>query len=195
LHYGRLEAVLTIPVLAGGQKARVALARAAYSAARVQLLDDPLSAVDPRVARTLFDACIGPSGCMAAAGCTRVLVTHQRQFLPACDRLLVLRRGVPVAMGSWQEVDALQLPELTGAGAGGHLEQEEESHTAAAALPGEADGAADGRDAANAETLLLLPPPPRLGQAQAVAAAAALPLDGAAHCNGVCLQVHLCNSM
>ena len=39
---------------AGGQKARVALARAAYCRSSVLLLDDPLSAVDPRVGRTLF---------------------------------------------------------------------------------------------------------------------------------------------
>jgi ABC-type dipeptide/oligopeptide/nickel transport system ATPase subunit len=49
-------------LLAGGQKARVALARAAYSGASVQLLDDPLSAVDPRVGQVLFDKCIGPTG-------------------------------------------------------------------------------------------------------------------------------------
>ena len=48
----------------GGQKARVALARAAYSAADIQLLDDPLSAVDPGVGRALFDKCIGPGGIM-----------------------------------------------------------------------------------------------------------------------------------
>ena len=41
--------------LSGGQKARVALARAAYSGADIQLLDDPLSAVDPHVGRQLFD--------------------------------------------------------------------------------------------------------------------------------------------
>lgn len=52
---------------AGGQKARVALARAAYSGCRVQLLDDPLSAVDPRVGRVLFDKCIGPKGILAGA--------------------------------------------------------------------------------------------------------------------------------
>lgn len=46
----------------GGQKARVALARAAYSGASVHLLDDPLSAVDPRVGQVLFDKCIGPTG-------------------------------------------------------------------------------------------------------------------------------------
>src|SRR5690348_9443260 len=40
--------------LSGGQKARVALARAAYAKRAVQLLDDPLSAVDPRVGVTLF---------------------------------------------------------------------------------------------------------------------------------------------
>ena len=48
----------------GGQKARLALARAAYSGASVQLLDDPLSAVDPRVGRILFKECIGPGGLM-----------------------------------------------------------------------------------------------------------------------------------
>jgi hypothetical protein len=31
----------------------------------VQLLDDPLSAVDPRVGRILFDKCIGHQGMLA----------------------------------------------------------------------------------------------------------------------------------
>ena len=48
----------------GGQKARLALARAAYSRAEIQLLDDPLSAVDPRVGRILFNKCLGPDGIM-----------------------------------------------------------------------------------------------------------------------------------
>lgn len=98
------------PLFAGGQKARVALARAAYSQADVQLLDDPLSAVDPRVGRILFDKCIGPQGVMA--GSTRVLVTHQRQYLPRCDRVAVLRGGRLVALGTWEELAPLQLPEL-----------------------------------------------------------------------------------
>ncbi len=50
--------------LSGGQKARLALARAAYRQADIALLDDPLSAVDPRVGRTLFRECIGPGGLM-----------------------------------------------------------------------------------------------------------------------------------
>jgi ABC-type lipoprotein export system ATPase subunit len=61
----------TVLQLSGGQKARVALARAAYAGAHVCLLDDPLSAVDPRVSRILFNQCIGKEGIMrvSAAHC------------------------------------------------------------------------------------------------------------------------------
>jgi ATP-binding cassette subfamily C (CFTR/MRP) protein 4 len=34
-------------------------------------------------------------------GCTRLLVTHQRQFLPQCDRVLILRGGSIVADGPY----------------------------------------------------------------------------------------------
>ena len=59
---------------AGGQKARLALARAAYAAPDVALLDDPLSAVDPRVGRILFSQCIGPQGIMQGAALFAPLV-------------------------------------------------------------------------------------------------------------------------
>ncbi|KAJ9515463.1 hypothetical protein QJQ45_016472 [Haematococcus lacustris] len=96
--------------LSGGQKARVALARAAYCRADVVLLDDPLSAVDPHVGRTLFEQCIGPRGIMQ--GSTRVLVTHQRQYLPQCGQVMVLRRGRCVGQGRWQQLQELGLQEL-----------------------------------------------------------------------------------
>jgi ABC-type arginine transport system ATPase subunit len=48
----------SLPCRSGGQKHRVALARAAYADADVYLLDDPLSAVDAHVGRHLFDHCI-----------------------------------------------------------------------------------------------------------------------------------------
>lgn len=48
--------------LSGGQKARIALARAVYSQPDIILMDDSLSAVDPTTAKSVFDQCIGPDG-------------------------------------------------------------------------------------------------------------------------------------
>ena len=44
--------------LSGGQKQRVSLARAAYASPDILLLDDPLSAVDPHVAKEIFEKLI-----------------------------------------------------------------------------------------------------------------------------------------
>ncbi|KAL4800242.1 hypothetical protein BDV19DRAFT_173145 [Aspergillus venezuelensis] len=60
--------------LSGGQKARVALARAVYSTARILLLDDPLSALDHNTAETIVRRCLtGP----LMEGRVVVLVTHR----------------------------------------------------------------------------------------------------------------------
>lgn len=63
--------------LSGGQKARLGLARAAYSDADLVLLDDPLSAVDPSVGRHIFQECIQT----LMAGKSIILATHQLQYL------------------------------------------------------------------------------------------------------------------
>lgn len=60
--------------LSGGQKARVALARAVYSSARILLLDDPLSALDFNTAENIVRKCFaGP----LTRGRTVVLATHR----------------------------------------------------------------------------------------------------------------------
>ncbi|KAL0086848.1 P-loop containing nucleoside triphosphate hydrolase protein [Phycomyces blakesleeanus] len=59
--------------LSGGQKARVALARAVYSRAKIVLMDDVLSAVDAHTAKHLYEKCLlGP----LMKSRTRVLITH-----------------------------------------------------------------------------------------------------------------------
>ncbi|KAL3867289.1 hypothetical protein ACJMK2_044503, partial [Sinanodonta woodiana] len=73
--------------LSGGQKARVTLARCLYQDADIVLLDDPLSAVDTEVGRHLFNRCI----CDYLKGKTRILVTHQLQYLKKADRILILK--------------------------------------------------------------------------------------------------------
>jgi len=77
--------------LSGGQKARVALARACYVRADTILLDDVLSAVDAEVGATLMQKCI--CGLLRERGCTVVFVTHHVQWLSSCDYTMQLDAG------------------------------------------------------------------------------------------------------
>ncbi|CAF2965348.1 unnamed protein product [Rotaria sp. Silwood2] len=77
--------------LSGGQKARISLARALYADADLYLLDDPLAAVDPKVAKKIFDQCIGPRSLLRQK--TRILVTHQVHFLDEADQTIRLANG------------------------------------------------------------------------------------------------------
>ena len=76
--------------LSGGQKARINLARALYQSADIYLLDDPLSAVDAAVSRHIFDRCVNKY----LKGYLRILVTHQLQYLPQADHILVLHQVI-----------------------------------------------------------------------------------------------------
>ncbi|KAJ3191280.1 hypothetical protein HK101_007909 [Irineochytrium annulatum] len=86
--------------LSGGQRARLGLARAVYARAELYLLDDPLSAVDTKVARHLFEECIQG----ALKGRTVLLVTHQLQFARRCTRVMLLEQGNIVGFGTHQDV-------------------------------------------------------------------------------------------
>ncbi|XP_046426197.1 ATP-binding cassette sub-family C member 4-like isoform X1 [Neodiprion fabricii] len=86
--------------LSGGQKARVNLARAVYRDADLYLLDDPLSAVDSRVGRHLLEECI--NGFLK--GKTRILVTHQLQYLQKADTVVVLNHGFVEHQGTFAEL-------------------------------------------------------------------------------------------
>ncbi|KAE9414262.1 hypothetical protein Angca_002537 [Angiostrongylus cantonensis] len=77
--------------LSGGQKARVALARAIYQDRDVYLLDDPLSAVDAHVSKHIFTNVIGSEGLLKCK--TRILVTHALSFLKDTDIVVVMRGG------------------------------------------------------------------------------------------------------
>ncbi|KAK7391292.1 hypothetical protein VNO78_19706 [Psophocarpus tetragonolobus] len=72
--------------LSGGQKQRIQLARALYQNADIYLLDDPFSAVDAHTATNLFNEYIMEG----LAGKTVLLVTHQVEFLPAFDSIVVV---------------------------------------------------------------------------------------------------------
>ncbi|XP_071648714.1 ATP-binding cassette sub-family C member 4 [Temnothorax longispinosus] len=75
--------------LSGGQKARINLARALYRQSDIYLLDDPLSAVDAHVSKHLFHECIQ----RYLAGKTRILATHQLQYIKGVDAIILLEQG------------------------------------------------------------------------------------------------------
>ncbi|KAH6879589.1 cadmium ion transporter [Coprinopsis sp. MPI-PUGE-AT-0042] len=89
--------------LSGGQKARVSLARVAYSNCEIVLLDDPLSAVDAYVGKAILDDCL-LSGPLASR--TRVLVTHSLHVLPRTDYIYVLENGAIAEQGTYKELMA-----------------------------------------------------------------------------------------
>ncbi|NXI42835.1 MRP7 protein, partial [Galbula dea] len=82
--------------LSGGQKARIALARAVYQDKELYLLDDPLAAVDADVANHLMQKCI--LGVLKHK--TRILCTHRTEFLEKADVLLLLDNGRIVKTGT-----------------------------------------------------------------------------------------------
>ncbi|KAL5612856.1 hypothetical protein BROUX41_004062 [Berkeleyomyces rouxiae] len=65
--------------LSGGQKARVALARAVYSNARILLLDDPLAALDHHTAKSIMQKLFTTTDLMR--GRTIVIVTHRVELV------------------------------------------------------------------------------------------------------------------
>ncbi|KAH6909905.1 ATP-dependent bile acid permease [Coprinopsis sp. MPI-PUGE-AT-0042] len=89
--------------LSGGQKARVSLARAAYSKSDIVLLDDPLSAVDAYVGKKIMDDCLlnGP-----LAKRTRVLVTHSLHVLDKLDYIYVMDHGEIIEHGTYEDLMA-----------------------------------------------------------------------------------------
>lgn len=86
--------------LSGGQRARVNLARAVYSDADIYLLDDPLSAVDAKVGKHIFENCI--NGLLSTK--VRVLVTHQLQYMKSADYIAIFDKGNVANQGKYDQM-------------------------------------------------------------------------------------------
>ncbi|XWW94587.1 hypothetical protein V2A60_002532 [Cordyceps javanica] len=84
--------------LSGGQKARVALARAVYALAPLILLDDIFAALDEATADSIFEALLGAQGVLRRTVCAVVLATSSGKYLPLADHLLFLDANRSVVM-------------------------------------------------------------------------------------------------
>ncbi|EAR91416.2 ABC transporter family protein (macronuclear) [Tetrahymena thermophila SB210] len=88
--------------LSGGQKARISLARAIYSQSDIFLLDDPLSAVDSKVAKQIIEQAI----LKMLKGKTVLMVTHHLDFAQKADKVLIIKEGLIVEQGTYEEIQA-----------------------------------------------------------------------------------------
>ncbi|MDC7700331.1 ABC transporter ATP-binding protein [Vogesella indigofera] len=84
--------------LSGGQRQRVALARALVVEPRILLLDEPLSALDARIRKSLREQI---RDIQQRLGLTTVFVTHdQEEALTMSDRIFVMDQGRIVQEGT-----------------------------------------------------------------------------------------------
>ncbi|XP_052290247.1 ABC transporter C family member 3-like isoform X2 [Citrus sinensis] len=86
--------------LSGGQKQRIQIARALYQDADIYLFDDPFSAVDAHTGSHLFKEVL--LGLLNSK--TVLYVTHQVEFLPAADLVLVIKDGKITQAGKYTDV-------------------------------------------------------------------------------------------
>jgi len=89
--------------LPGGYKQRLAMAAALLHEPEILFLDEPTSGVDP-IARREFWRRINA---VALAGTTVVVTTHFMEEAEYCDRMLIMSRGVELAIGTPDEIRAL----------------------------------------------------------------------------------------
>ena len=92
-------------MLSGGQRARIGLARAVYSDADIYLLDDPLSAVDAKVGKHIFERCL--KGALSKK--LRLVVTHSLQYLENAESIVLINKGsILLNKGNYQDLKTFE---------------------------------------------------------------------------------------
>ena len=89
--------------LPGGYKQRLAMATALLHEPDILFLDEPTSGVDPFARREFWLRING----FAQQGVTVIVTTHFMEEAEYCDRMLIMRRGDTLAMGTPKEIRTL----------------------------------------------------------------------------------------
>jgi len=96
-------------VLTGGQKQRLAIARALYGDPAYIVMDEPNANLDDAGERDLVEVV----GRLKAKGCLVIFSTHRPNLIQAADKLLMVRDGQQAAFGTVAELtQLLKNPEL-----------------------------------------------------------------------------------
>jgi ATP-binding cassette subfamily B protein len=87
--------------LSGGQWQKIALARAYMKDSEIVILDEPTSALDARAEYEAFQRFIG-----LTKGKTSIIISHRFSTVRMADRILVLKDGKVLELGSHEELMA-----------------------------------------------------------------------------------------
>ena len=88
--------------ISGGERQRIALARAFLKKAPVLILDEPTSSIDSRTEAVILDALY-----QIAAHCTTIMIAHRLSTIRRADRILVMDEGRIVEQGTHSDLLAL----------------------------------------------------------------------------------------
>ena len=109
MHQVHLEASLlkrSVTQLSGGQRQRVALARLLRQRPQLVLADEPLSALDPVIARDVLDTVLSLPGCLISL--------HRPDLIHRFERVLGLRNGAVVLDAAPGTISTSQIEWLYG---------------------------------------------------------------------------------
>ncbi|KAM0140940.1 hypothetical protein ACHAO1_002066 [Botrytis cinerea] len=91
--------------LSGGQKLRIALARAVYSRHKILMLDDVFSGLDIVSEEQIFTRLLGRRGLLRQLGITTILVTHAAHRLSYADHIIALSvHGTVAEQGTFYDL-------------------------------------------------------------------------------------------
>ncbi|HBN83581.1 MAG TPA: hypothetical protein DDZ89_07015 [Clostridiales bacterium] len=85
--------------LSGGEKQKLALARAIYKEGNIMILDEPTAALDPIAENELYQKYSELTACA-----TSVFISHRLSSTRFCDRILFLEEGEIVEEGNHEEL-------------------------------------------------------------------------------------------
>ncbi|RDW80919.1 hypothetical protein BP5796_05617 [Coleophoma crateriformis] len=90
--------------LSGGQKMRVALARALFARSNLLILDDVFSALDQKTQKWVFERLLGNASLVKKAGTTIVLATHSARCLSMADQVIIIGPSGTFKRGTYNEL-------------------------------------------------------------------------------------------